>query len=202
MDEAFNRKYKKVLEILPDVAACAQGRLILAGGTALALFYLKHRVSIDLDFVPVLGDEVKLKEQLKGCLSKKGYRTIPGAFKNQFVVQFEDTSIKIEIFESGHKLGGFEEHDFGGETVKVARLDDILKMKLDAYAERAEARDLFDIFCIIRSKGLGEELIHSLVTKSPAPKNMDDIDNMALVPQYAASFKKVVSDASQAGNKL
>ena len=90
MDEQFNRKYKKVLEILPDVAACAQGKLVLVGGTALALFYLKHRVSVDLDFVPVEGDEVKLKEALKGCLTSKGYRTTPGAFKNQFVVQFED----------------------------------------------------------------------------------------------------------------
>lgn len=64
------------MESIEDVAECVDGELILIGGTALALFYLKHRVSIDLDFVPVKQNtEDTAKEKLKGALSKKGYRT-------------------------------------------------------------------------------------------------------------------------------
>ncbi|NYZ79337.1 nucleotidyl transferase AbiEii/AbiGii toxin family protein [Candidatus Micrarchaeota archaeon] len=195
MNESFNRKYKKVLEILPDVAECAQGKLILVGGTALALFYLKHRVSVDLDFVPVSGDEIKLKEELKGCLSKKGYRTMPGAFKNQFVIQFEDTSIKVEVFEPGWKIKCIEEHVFSGISIKVASLSDILEMKQDAYSDRKEARDLFDIFCILKGKG-GSAMVKKLITKSGPPKGIEDIGAMALNQEDAAAFQKVVSDAS------
>ncbi|MEM2137509.1 MAG: nucleotidyl transferase AbiEii/AbiGii toxin family protein [Candidatus Anstonellaceae archaeon] len=71
----------------------------MVGGTALALFYLQHRVSLDLDFVPALGeDEVKLEETLKGCLSKKRCTTQRAKHWNQFIVQSNVTSVKIEVF--------------------------------------------------------------------------------------------------------
>jgi len=196
MDEPFGRKYKKVLEILPDVADCAKGNLVLVGGTALALFYLKHRISVDLDFVPVAGEETRLKEELKGCLSKKGYRTISGAYSNQFVVQFEDTSIKVEVFESDRKIRRIEEHVFGGMKIKVASLDDIFRMKLSAYGDRNEARDLFDIFCVLKAKGSSFDMIKKLISKSGAPKNIGGIDAMALSAKDVAEFQAVISDAS------
>ena len=196
MDESFNRRYKKVLEILPDVADCAKGNLVLVGGTALALFYLKHRISVDLDFVPVAGEATKLKEELKGCLSKKGYRTISGAYSNQFVVQFEDASIKVEVFESDRKIRCIEEHVFGGMKIKVASLDDILQMKLSAYSEREEARDLFDIFCMLKAKGSSFDMIKKLISRNGTPKNIDSIGAMALSPEDIAKFQEVISDAS------
>jgi predicted nucleotidyltransferase component of viral defense system len=196
MKEAFDRKYKKVLEILPDVAECAQGKLILAGGTALALFYLKHRVSVDLDLVPVSGDEIGLKEGLKGCLSRMGYRTVSGAFRNQFVVQFEGTGIKIEVFEPEHKIGTIREHVFGGAKIKVASLDDILQMKIAAYGDRREARDLFDIFCMLKANGDSLETVKKLISKNGLPKNVGEIEAMALNPEDVAAFQKVVLDAS------
>jgi len=195
MHEVFNRKYKKVLEILPDVAECANRKLILVGGTALALFYLKHRISIDLDFIPVSGNDRKLKEELKGCLSKKGYRTTVGSFQNQFVVQFDDTGIKIEVFEP-ECVVKFEEHVFAGRKVLVAGFEDILQMKEIAYKNRQEARDLFDIFCMLRSKNRGLEVIKRLVAKFGLPKNIGDINEMAANRDDAQSFEKEVTDAS------
>ncbi len=196
MDETFDRKYKKVLEILPDVAECARGELVLAGGTALALFHLKHRVSVDLDLVPVSGDDVRLKEELKGCLSKKGYRTIRGAFRNQFVVKFEDTSIRVEVFVPEKKIKHIEEHVFGSVKVKVASLDDIFRMKLSAYEDRKEARDLLDIFCILKKRGESFAILKELISKSGTPKNADEIEAMALNPQDAGELRKVISDAA------
>ncbi len=196
MDSTFNRKYQKVLEILPDVAACAEGKLVLVGGTALALFYLKHRVSVDLDFVPVSGDDVRLKGELKGCLSKKGYRTTPGAYQNQFVVQFEDTGIKVEVFEPAHKIRRTTEHAVGISKILVASMDDIFDMKLLAYAERKEARDLFDIFCILKSKGLDFGPVRALISENGTPHNLEDVENMAMANADAAAFSKVVFDAA------
>jgi len=196
MNEIFNRKYRKVLEILPDVAACAQGKLMLVGGTALALFHLKHRISVDLDFVPVSGSDTKLKEELKGCLSKRGYRTTTGAYSNQFVVQFEDTSIKIEIFEPEWKIKRFEEHTFGTSKLNVASLDDILHMKQEAYLDRNEARDLFDIFCILKEKNSPFTAIKTLISRAGKPKNAEDIAAMALNQSDVAAFQKVIVDAT------
>ncbi len=196
MEGTFQRKYKKVLEILPDVAECANGNLILVGGTALALFYLKHRASIDLDFVPIAGDEAKHKENLKGRLSKMGYRTATGVYQNQFIVQFEDTSIKIEIFYPDYKIQKFEEHVFGTKTLKVASLDDIFQMKIQAYNDRMEARDIFDIFCILKLKGSDYSQIKKLILKAGMPNNIEDIDAMAINPKDAEDFKKAISYAS------
>ena len=67
MDEKLQKKYGRVLDILSNVAVCADGKLILIGGTALSLFYLKHRISVDIDLVPIEGKEKELKEQVKGC---------------------------------------------------------------------------------------------------------------------------------------
>ncbi len=196
MDEAFQRKYKKVLEILPDVAECAQGKLILVGGTALALFYLNHRVSVDIDFVPVSGDYVRLKEEIKGGLSKMGYRTIRGTLCYQFVVQFEDTSIKVEVFIPEQKIRRTEEHVFGAAKIKVVSLDDIFRMKLSAYEDRKEARDLLDIFCILKKRGESFAILKELISKSGTPKNAEDIESMALNPQDAGELRKVISDAA------
>ena len=196
MDRGFHRKYKRVLDILPDVADCAQGNLVLVGGTALALFHLKHRVSVDLDFVPASGDDTKLKEGLKGCLSKKGYRTTTGAFKNQFVVQFEDTTIKVEVFSPERKIAHVEEHVFGARKIMVASLEDLLKMKVSAYAERREARDLFDIYCALKKMGRGLEYVKKLVTEVGSPMNMEDLEEMATDRADVAELRKVIANAS------
>ncbi len=195
MDNAFGRKYKRVLEILPDVAECAGEKLILVGGTALALFHLKHRVSVDLDFVPAGGNDIRLKEELKGCMSKRGYRTSPGRFKNQFVVQFEDTSIKVEIFIPDRKIKRVEEHEFCARKIRVASCEDIFQMKIAAYKDRREARDLFDIFCILQARGRDFGMVKKLLSGG-MPKNIGDLEIMALNRSDATGLRKVILDAS------
>ena len=119
MDSQLNRKYNRVLQIISDVAECADGQLILVGGTALALFHLEHRISVDLDFVPVKqspGEDEKLKQAVKGCLTKKGYRTMATRYPNQFVVQFDDMTIKIETFIPDEPLNGFIEKQVGMQS--------------------------------------------------------------------------------------
>jgi len=196
MSEIFKVKHRKLLEILPDVAQCANEKLILVGGTALSLFYLNHRLSIDLDFVPIEGDEIKHKEMLKGCLSKKGYHTIVGAFKNQFIIQFEDVSTKIEIFKPNEKIKKVEKKVFGGTNLLVASIDDILKMKIDAYKERREARDAFDIYFILKSKGVDFDELYHLLRKFGNPKNIEELSSLIVDKDEVKLFKKVIDNAS------
>lgn len=200
MDERANRKYKRVLEIIHHVAECSDGKMILVGGTALALFYLKHRLSIDLDFIPVSGDEFKLKEMLKGCLTKHGYRTAAAAYRNQFVIHFDDTSIKVEIFSSDYTIKKTEKFSFGIYDIAVASLDDILQLKLLAYKNRKEARDLFDIVCILKNKNQNLDTINDLVKESGLPVNGDELEKLITDHRSYELYKEVLKHVSETGN--
>jgi predicted nucleotidyltransferase component of viral defense system len=196
MDEKFELKYRRVLDILPDVSDCANKKLVLVGGTALALFHLNHRISIDLDFVPLNGKDVELKENLKGCLTKKGYKTKRAAHTNQFVIQFEDTSIKVEVFETEYKINKIEEKHFSNGTILVASIEDILEMKIQSYMDRQEARDLFDIVFILKERKKDNNILNDLIAKGEI-KNIEDIKNMVLKNEDYEFFQKVIGDASK-----
>jgi len=198
MEVKFKRKYDRILEILEAVAECAGENLILVGGTALSIFYLKHRVSIDLDFVPFSGDDIKLKEALKACLSKKGYHTMRAAHGNQFVVNFDDTAIKIEIFEPEVKVG-FVEHKVGNVSLRVAPIEDLLKMKEISYADRKAAKDLYDMVFILKSMSAGYGKVEEMIEKYGLPADMGEMEKMAEQENYQF-FERVVKDASKAGN--
>jgi len=193
MDEVYSRRYKRVLEVLPAVAECLNMRAVLIGGTALALFHLHHRISIDLDFVPMSKNE-KIKEELKGCLSKKGYRTVAGVYKNQFIIQFEETGIKVEFFETEKRIKNFLSYKYGNSTLLVASLEDILELKIESYAERKEARDLFDIFFILKSMK-NENEIHRVIKQSGLPKNVEELQMVTDDKKYQ-DFIGVLRNAS------
>ncbi len=197
MRESFERKYRHVLEILPDVAQATEGKLILVGGTALAIFYLQHRTSVDLDFVPMKERDDKMKEMLKGALSSKGYRTRRSAYANQFVVQFQDTAIKIEVFvPDTYKSRKIERHEIGGRELLVASLEDILRMKKRAYGERRASRDLFDLYCIARRNGNGEEIVWQMIKKAGPPQRLEEFGHMVAEPADYEEFVRVIRSCS------
>ncbi len=196
MQEALNRKYRRVLEILPDVAQAAGGKLVLVGGTALALVYLHHRISIDLDFVPAKGRDHELKEMLKGALSAKGYQTQRSAFANQFVVQFEDASIKVEIFEPEYKIRRVEKYLAEGAELSVASLEDIFEMKKIAYRERHASRDLFDLYHILKKKGADFSLLNEMLQKFGPPERLDGLNDMLFSASDYEEFVQVVKKCS------
>lgn len=196
MDERLERKYKRVLQILPDVAECAGGRLVLVGGTALALFHLHHRISIDLDFVPLSGGDLEAKEKLKGCLSRRGYRTARSAYPNQFVIQFEDSSIKVEVFEPEKPVRRHHAHSLGIASLRVADLDELMAMKEEAFKERRAARDLYDIVFILKAQKAGFGKIRKLLASHPTVEGLDEMEDMTLSAEDYAFFKKVLSECS------
>ena len=193
MENIFQRKYKLATAILSDVADCANCQFILVGGTALAVFYLQHRVSVDLDFVPLLdADVAEAKQALKGCMSKKGYVTQRARWHNQFIVQSEDTSIKVEVFTTEEKIAKTEKRVYGGKEILVASLDDVLKMKAKAYSERKKARDIFDVVAILLKTGQSMSFADELVKKHGLPGDAEELGQMAPNEAVLAVFNKVI----------
>jgi predicted nucleotidyltransferase component of viral defense system len=200
MNERYQLKYEKILEIIPDIADCINGDLILVGGTALAIFHTKHRISVDLDFILIKGSDSELKEKLKGCMTNKGYQTQRAAYGNQFVIQFENTGIKVEIFSPDFKIKKIEQKKIGDSKLLVASIDDILEMKRISYQNRLAARDLFDIFFILKDKGTGFDVVIGLIRKFGPPENVDDLEGMVNKKEDFDLFKKVIENASKTGS--
>jgi predicted nucleotidyltransferase component of viral defense system len=193
MENVFQRKYELAKRILADVADCANCQLVLVGGTALAVFYLQHRVSVDLDFVPLHDQDVaEAKQALKGCMSKKGYTTQAARWHNQFIVWSESTSIKVEVFTPDEKIAKVETRLAGEREIPVASLDDLLKMKALAFSQRGKARDLFDVVAILLKTGKGMEFAEELVKKRGIPEDVAELEQMAPDGNVLTEFKKVV----------
>ncbi len=196
METAAHRKYTNILNSLENIAKCTEGRLMLIGGTALAVFYLNHRVSVDLDFVPLVEKEEKAKERFKGALSNAGYRTLRTAFTNQFVLQFENASVKVEIFMPDRKLMVPEERKVGSSVIKIATLNDLFEMKKDAYFNRKKARDIFDIFAILRKHNTGCQEINEILKKYGNPEDLEELKAMIIDKECFADFERVLRDVS------
>lgn len=114
----------------------------LAGGTAAALF-LGHRISMDLDFFgPGSFDSASLVDQLAELgrfqLDRIAADTLLGDL----------AGVKISFFRYRYPLVVEPVMAMG---VKVAGLQDIAAMKLDAVSRRGTKRDFVDLFFIAQS---------------------------------------------------
>ncbi|MEK6978626.1 MAG: nucleotidyl transferase AbiEii/AbiGii toxin family protein [Candidatus Micrarchaeota archaeon] len=196
MEKKLRSRYQHILESLEDIADCTNGELVLIGGTALAVFYLKHRVSVDLDFVPIENkDDVELKEKFKGALSRKGYNTGRTTFTNQFVIQFGDSSVRVEVFQPKRKIKQIDELYVGEHKIKVASLADLLEMKIDAYSERKEARDIYDIVSIFKKTGEETGRAVALVKEYGKPKNLEELKVMVNDAECYSALEEVLKHA-------
>lgn len=138
-------------------------RFFLSGGTALAEFYLCHRISEDLDFF--CGEEFSLTsiEELAKRLTSTGKfrrptirrilnRTIL-TFPGQLVVEFDYmpfANIEKPTIQRG---------------IKVDSLVDIGVNKLHALLERREPKDFVDLYFILRHHYLLRDLLKLMRSK-------------------------------------
>jgi hypothetical protein len=124
----------------------------LAGGTALAL-QLGHRRSIDLDyFSQTQGDIPALTEPLRRCLS--GHAPV-----------LADSSWGNLVFLAGNVRVGFYGYGYSliaplvdAEDTKLASVQDIALMKMDALLARASRKDFHDLYAICQRIPLRELL--------------------------------------------
>ncbi len=146
---------KKILDFICEERYFTD-RYYLAGGTALAEFYLKHRISEDLDF---FTEEQKVDtvaitrffEKNKNKLKIRTFETrkVLGLFSLFF--NFEDgEKLKVDfnyypfpLIEKGTKY----------KNLKIESIYDIAVDKVHTVVLNPRARDFIDIYFIIKEKG-------------------------------------------------
>jgi len=167
----LNLHQKKILELISKEKYFTQ-RFYLTGGTALAEFYLKHRISEDLDFfsekevnpIPIVRF---LKEKAKVLnLEKYDTRRILGLYS--FFLRFKDKNIlKVDFsyypflrIEKGAKFGNLE----------INSIYDIGVDKVQTVILQPRARDFIDIYFILKEKNYD---FYALLMKAKAKFDWD-----------------------------
>lgn len=134
----------------------------LAGGTAL-YFYLRHRISVDLDFFTKkdFNPEMfafKLREKFNAVdveIMEKGSLI---AFLSSEKIKFSLFVLPYHLLSSLNILELSE-----GITCAAASLDDIAAMKAIAISQRGSAKDFIDLYYIIKKTQIKFEDLSSFV---------------------------------------
>ncbi|MBI4226337.1 nucleotidyl transferase AbiEii/AbiGii toxin family protein [Candidatus Roizmanbacteria bacterium] len=136
----LSQQTQKNLEILGNVSFVSL--YYLAGGTSLSLHY-GHRFSYDLDFFsqkPVKS--IMISSQLKNKGKLEIFQNDEGTFNGQL------NDVKLSFFIYPYKvLNKFESF----KNIKVASIDDIACMKIEAISSRGTKRDFVDLFWICKN---------------------------------------------------
>lgn len=165
----------------------------LAGGTALSEFYLKHRLSEDLDFFsPIELNEKEIDKFLQKAakrLNSKILKETKSGFLIYNLKNPQDKLLKVDFvyqpfkqLESGKKYYNLE----------IASIWDIAVDKLYTIFHRLTARDFVDLYFAILETGCSiEQLIKaldekyemkfeeiSLISRFPAVKDVADYPKM------------------------
>lgn len=124
-------------------------KFYITGGTALSAFYLRHRLSEDLDFFFV--DEVEIEPILTFLRSLPEIQdlNLERKFDRKiFIIRYEDAeSLKVEFTKYPFKtIKPFKKV----EGIQVDSVLDILANKLMALTDRKEAKDYVDVYFILK----------------------------------------------------
>jgi len=154
LEQAIPGNLKSNLESLGNEPYVAQ--FYLAGGTAAAL-QLGHRVSYDLDFFSAESfSEGVLVENLKA----KGKLEIDVLSAQTIVGQLNGS--KISFFMYRYPLLS---PPSSWLKIKIAALDDLACMKLDAIQSRGRKRDFIDFWAILQAGFSLEKLLEQFQRK-------------------------------------
>jgi predicted nucleotidyltransferase component of viral defense system len=138
--QTLSDNLKSLLTERLQTATILQEQFYLAGGTALAL-HLGHRKSDDLDFFserefdnePVIQTVMKLGGRIDSESSGTFHASITGS-----KVSF--SSYPYPLIRNTVNMG----------NIRVASIEDIACMKVIAIAQRAEKKDFFDMYEILK----------------------------------------------------
>jgi len=152
------------LEVLDKLNSIRMlNNLVLGGGTMLRLCFGLDRYSVDLDFWIIKNLDIKkLFKKLKEYLLKN--YTVKDAANKFNTLLFElrsrdyPRSLKIEIRKELKKVKteqaiAYSQHSTIQVYVKVVSLADMMRSKIDAFLDRREIRDAFDIEFLLK-KGI------------------------------------------------
>ncbi|MDQ1355382.1 MAG: hypothetical protein QG657_5692 [Acidobacteriota bacterium] len=137
----------------------------LAGGTAV-YFYLKHRVSVDLDFfIPADFNPEIIFHSLKQCFDEVLLELLE---KNTIIAHLSKDKIKFSLFRYPYKLLFPLQELFLDDNIKfnAASKGDIEAMKAMAICQRGSAKDFIDMYLLLSESGHSfKELLQMVLTK-------------------------------------
>lgn len=118
-------------------------RFYLAGGTALSL-QLGHRLSIDLDFFTPTEDIPTIRPALEKALSPFNATLADSSWGN---LVYLAENVRVGFYGYGFPLVAplLEK-----EHIRLASIEDIALMKMDALLARAARKDFYDLYFISR----------------------------------------------------
>ncbi|OIP06632.1 hypothetical protein COS66_01315 [Candidatus Berkelbacteria bacterium CG06_land_8_20_14_3_00_43_10] len=175
--------------ILKAIATSDIGKIIVwGGGTALADMYLGHRRSFDLDFFvdnPLTNGEVdSILVVLRDLNIKKvNYKQE----KNRwfYFVSDKNSEIKLEfVYYPFTRLQKPKTTEYG---IKVESLTDLIANKTFALYERAEPKDVYDLYAIMQNRKMSLEKLLQLAHK----KFGVDLDPVYFTAQITKAIEKV-----------
>ena len=137
------------------VGAKLANRFYLAGGTAIAL-QLVHRESIDFDFFTQSKFDV---DKVSRTLSTLGHLQIDLLEEQSIVARLDQ--VKVSYFHYPYPL--LDETIFL-EGIKIAKIADLVAMKIIAIAQRGTKKDFIDLHMIL-SSGWNFEAIFDAVNR-------------------------------------
>jgi hypothetical protein len=162
-----------------------QSQFYLAGGTALAEYYLGHRLSFDLDFFTQESSLVLPHSYQIETMAQQGGLgiSVVRRFSTyvEFLVSQESEKLKVDLAQdSPFRLEPAVETQAG---IWVSALADLRVDKLLAFYGRAEPRDAVDLHFVLQHASL-EDLLAQAVQKDPG----FDIYWFAVALNRAATF--------------
>lgn len=160
---ALQKKFLQVFAELPD-----NDQFYLTGGTALAEFYLGHRLSFDLDFFTGIDGLVQPVSYQLETLTRSHDLSIQVVRRFATFVEFQiaddQETLKIDLaLDSPFRLYPPILCEPG---IRVNHFTDLCVDKLLAYFGRAEPRDAVDLYFILQSQS-PESLMKLAAQKDP-----------------------------------
>lgn len=122
-------------------------RFYLAGGTALSL-QLGHRKSVDLDIFSPTEDIPSIRISLEESLSALKPELSDASWGN---LVFIAKNVRVGFYGYGYALLNPPVED---EMLRLASIEDIALMKMDALLSRANRKDFYDLYFISHNVSL------------------------------------------------
>lgn len=168
--EIINKAQETILTRFGDIADSKE--FYLTGGTALSLFYLKHRKSNDLDFFTnnpelILPFSYNLEEGLKKINCATQRQRGLHSFVEIVVTKNKDSTVIHLAQDAPYRIEPFKQFP-EYPKLNVDSLIDIAANKLLALFGRATLRDFIDVYFLINKKYVdSQEMVSNAKQKDP-----------------------------------
>ena len=131
------------LSLLPELS-----QMRLVGGTALALQY-GHRQSIDLDF---FGEMTNAPDEIINKMSEFGDCVVLNNQKS--ILQLVVSGVKVDVID--YSLYKWIDSPVCENGLKLASVQDIAAMKINAIEGRGSRKDFIDVYMLLKKYSLDE----------------------------------------------